>query len=468
MLIRKNTKTFKTIVEILTVCLDRPDRDKLIRLYITKAGESIQERINIEGIEGQSALFYEMTYQTILNNIKSSNHQLHISDDVPGIYFLRSASNKAWDETPFEFDEAIKKEFDSLSELPVVRKKEKAQKFVIPKATVKPARPAIKKEKAVVRKAAKVHEPGPKQPDFKLTHKIQFTDLEKVVFRQAGLNKQDVLSYYNKIAACLLPHLKDRFLWGRLHSEIVKPPIPMTASVVLRDDLEAQPGWLDMVVSKSKEKKQLVLCNDREHLLWYVEMGCIEFDPSHARLKQPESPDYLIITMDSPDSELTKVIDVALAAKEILTGLQLPSFVKTDGISGLHLYIPLDAKSKFKASKSAAEYICRLIRIKIPNLVTLEGSEDYVFGKVSLNYSINGEDNNIIAPYSLVAGQAATVAAPLHWEEVKDGLRMEDFNHETIFKRLKHAGDPFETLFKKKISADALLQTLENHYAFLF
>ena len=121
MLIRKNTKAFKTILEILTACRDRQDREQLIRVYITKVGDTVRERINVEGIEGGAGLFYEMNYQAIMGNLKSSNHQLHQSDEIPGVYFFRSSSNKTWDESPFEFGEGIINEFSSLPELPVTR-----------------------------------------------------------------------------------------------------------------------------------------------------------------------------------------------------------------------------------------------------------------------------------------------------------------------------------------------------------
>lgn len=96
MLIRKNTKAFKTIAEIILACQQRVDREKFIRLYITKAGHTVHDRISVEGIQGDAALFYEMNYQSVLNNLQSSNHQLHASDEIPGIYFFRSASNKTF------------------------------------------------------------------------------------------------------------------------------------------------------------------------------------------------------------------------------------------------------------------------------------------------------------------------------------------------------------------------------------
>ena len=135
MIIRKNTKAFKTILEIFTACRDRPDREQLIRLFITKAGDTVRERINVEGIQADPGLFYEMNYAAVLGNLKSSGHQLHQSDDVPGLYFFHSSSNKVWDETPFEFDEIIKKEFSFLPDLPTFRKKAKSSKRKSPKTT---------------------------------------------------------------------------------------------------------------------------------------------------------------------------------------------------------------------------------------------------------------------------------------------------------------------------------------------
>jgi len=466
MQIRKNTKAFKTILEIVTACHDRADRDKLIRVYITKAGHTIDDRINVAGIQGDSGLFYDMTYQTILTNLQSSNCQLHQSDELPGLYFFHSTIDKVWDETPFEFDDALKKEFASLPELPVFRKKEKVEKVVIPTSKVKSEPKAVKKEKVEPKKARMVVNRGPKQPDYKLKHQFEFTDLDKVIFRQPQLSKKDVLDYYNKISDYLLPYLKDRPQKVRLHSGRKHDNAQLTYDALEEESTDQIPKWVQ-TTKISKENEALLLCNDKDHLLFYVQMGGISFYPFHSRTKSIGNPDYLVIGMDT-DAEFTKVIDAALGAKEILTGLQLPSVVKTDGNSGLHIYIPLDAKSKFETSKAVAEYICKLIRIKLPNLVNVQGSDGHTYGKVTLDYSLNEEGASVIAPYSLVTGESPAVATPLLWDEVKEGLQLEDFNHETIFKRLKQEGDLFENLFKKKINAEELLERLEENYGFLF
>ncbi|HEY8510439.1 MAG TPA: hypothetical protein VIL31_00680, partial [Cyclobacteriaceae bacterium] len=211
MQIRKNTKAHKSILQVLEQCSSRPDREKLVRLYITRAGHTLQQRISIEAIQGEAELLYDMTYQTVLSNLKSPNHQLYVSDDTPGIYYFHS-SNKEWDETPFEFDDAVLKLFPSLPEPPATRKKEKAEKYVLPTApktkAVSPAKPAAKKK--ISEKKSSSAKKAEQQPNYRLKHKILFTNLDSITFRHPQISKRDVLDYYDKVADQLLPHLKDR------------------------------------------------------------------------------------------------------------------------------------------------------------------------------------------------------------------------------------------------------------------
>jgi len=466
MLIRRNTKAFKTILEIIEACHPRADREKFIRLYITKAGHTIEDRINIEGVEGNAGLLYDMNYEAVLSNLQSPNHQLQVSDEIRGIYFFHTTSNKAWDETPFEFDDAVKKEFANLPELPVTRKKEKAEKYTIPvakqhKAPLQPRQ----KVKTTARKESKAVEKEPRQPDFKLKRKIYFTDLEKVIIHQPKLTKRDVLAYYNHIAEYILPYLKDRPYSVNAYSGAARTTVINAEEFINRDE-DNKPEWLQTIDSK-KTKKEVFVCNDKEHLLWNVELGCLQFNASHANVKSPDSPDYIVIGIDSPEHQLTKAIDAAHAAYEILNGLDLPSFIKTDGKSGFHIYISLNTPNNFQTSSAIAEIIAKLIRLKIPDLTSLQGTDDHSYGKVTIDHLMNAENCKIIAPYSLVSGESAIIATPLRWEEVKEGLRSEDYTPETIFKRLRQEGDPFESMLRKKQNADALLKRLRENYSFL-
>lgn len=463
MQIRRNTKAFKAILEIVSTCQSRPDREQLIRLFITKAGSTIRDRISVDSIEGGADLFYDMGYQAVLNNLRSSNYQLHQSDDQPGIYFFHSTSNKTWDETPFEFDDAVKKEFASLPELPVTRKKEKMQKFAFPLPAVRKESTSRKQAKPSPKTTRKIVEKGPKQPNFKLKHEIDFTRPDSIVFRQGNITKKDVLEYYDKIAKYILPHLKDRPV-----VVLRRPDNAQSKELRVAADLgkkEATPGWIQTTPADNG-KDELLLCPDKEHLLFYVERGGLAFAAMNSRRKTIDVPDYILIGLDS-DAEFTKTIDVALATREILDGLKLPSFVKSDGDSGLHLYIPLDTDGDFATTQKVAAYLCKLIRVKSPDLVYMEGADDNAFRKVSLNYQINAKEERVIAPYSIAHDQP-NIAVPIRWEDVSANLKAERFSLAAIADKPEVAGDPFLFPFRRKVNADMLLKRLDEDYSFLF
>jgi bifunctional non-homologous end joining protein LigD len=457
MIIRKNTKAFKSIVEIITACDERTDRNKLIRLYITKAGHSIEDRISIEAIEEETDVFYNLTFASVLENLKSPDHQLHSSDDIPGLYFFHTTSNKVWDQNPFEFDDRVPKEFADVEELPSTRKRG---------TPIKPPVPAKQKGKAKKKEAVPARKSTPKQPAYKLRQKIEFTDLSKVIFKRSGLTKRDILDYYNDIADHILPYLKDRPQLIRLRSERGGLN-EYRAAEALTPDTGNLPTGIQATIAHGKTKQDVLLCNTKDHLLYYIERGAVDFNPQQIRLKSATYPDYSVIGIEAGGNTPDKVIDVARMAHHILTALNVPSFIKTDGLSGFQVYIPLDGKSDFDASLALAKNICQLVVLKFPDRIILREPGEYSLGKIILDYHLNEDQQTIIAPYALAA-DTATVATPLYWEEVTKGLSIEKLNYKTVLKRLKETGDPFDDLFKKKINAKEIAAYIEKHYAFLF
>jgi len=479
MIIRRNTKAYKTIAAIVAACETRADRHKLIRLYITKAGHTIQDRLPVEGIEGDTDVFYDLNFAAVLTHLHSTDHQLQQSDDEPGLYFFHSGSNKVWDENPFEFDEQVVKEFADLPELPVTRKREKPAKVAaLPKrAPVPPQKAGSKKHHADDSKT-KAHPAGPsskskpaekpvpveRQPRFKLAHPIRFTDIDKIVMREAKLTKEDVLDYYYKMADRILPYLKDRPQLVRLYNDRGMAKEYGDVRALQDEALVELPAW--MSTGSAGQHGEVVLCQHKEDLLFLIEQGAVNFFAGHARIKSAAMPDYAVIGLSAAEDAFDKVVEVALAAYTILTGLKLPSGVKTDGVSGLHVYIPLDGKHPYDAAQHLVAGICKLICLKVRDAAALASGDEPTYGKVVIDDEINDAAKTIIAPYALVP-DGGIVATPLQWDEVTKGLRTDKFNYENIFKRLKDVGDPFEQLFKKKVNGMDVAKRLEEHYGFL-
>ncbi|RYZ18251.1 MAG: hypothetical protein EOO10_26020, partial [Chitinophagaceae bacterium] len=63
-------------------------------------------------------------------------------------------------------------------------------------------------------------------------------------------------------------------------------------------------------------------------------------------------------------------------------------------------------------------------------------------------------------PYSVRPRPGATVSAPLHWEEVKKGLLIQQFTIATMADRLQQEGDLFTGVLGTGIELNEVLKKL--------
>ena len=173
-------------------------------------------------------------------------------------------------------------------------------------------------------------------------------------------------------------------------------------------------------------------------------LGCIEINSWFSRIESLENPDYLVIDLDPVDIEFDKVVETALAVKEVLDEAGAESYCKTSGATGIHVYVPLAAKYDYDTAREFAHIIAKLTNAKIPEITSLERSPSKRKKKVYLDYLQNRKGQTLAAPYSVRPRPRAPVATPLEWKEVKQGLNPVDFNMKNIFGRLEKKGDLFK------------------------
>ena len=88
-------------------------------------------------------------------------------------------------------------------------------------------------------------------------------------------------------------------------------------------------------------------------------LGCIEMNPWHSRAQSPHYPDWCVIDLDPGEISFEKVIETAQVVHNVLESLQVPSYPKTSGSTGIHIYIPLGAKYNYEQSKQSRISIFR-------------------------------------------------------------------------------------------------------------
>ena len=91
-------------------------------------------------------------------------------------------------------------------------------------------------------------------------------------------------------------------------------------------------------------------------------------NPWFSRAQSPDNPDYCVIDLDPDKHTFDQVIEAALEVKKVLDAIDVPSYPKTSGSTGMHIYIPLEAKYDYDQSQMFAKIVVQLVHKQIPGL----------------------------------------------------------------------------------------------------
>jgi len=279
-------------------------------------------------------------------------------------------------------------------------------------------------------------------------HELKFTNLSKIYWPEDKVSKRDMFNYYYQVAEYILPYLKDRpQSLNRFPGGIHGP------SFYQKDVKGKAPNWAETFPYENGEgeKKEYLVGTDEASLLWMASLGCIEMNPWFSRVQSPDYPDYCVIDLDPDKHTFDQVVEAALETKKVLDAINVPSYCKTSGSTGMHIYIPLNAKYTYEQSQMFAKIVVSLVHNQLPEYTSLERMVAARKGKMYLDFLQNRPGATIAGPYSLRPKIGATVSMPLHWDEVKPGLKMKDFNIFNAIDRLKVEGDLFKGVLGKGI-----------------
>ncbi|MDZ4758793.1 MAG: DNA ligase D [Bacteroidota bacterium] len=291
--------------------------------------------------------------------------------------------------------------------------------------------------------------------------KVKCTNITKVYWPEQGYTKGDLLNYYQTIYKYLLPYLKNR------PQSLNRHPNGITGHNFYQKDMEVKqlPDWIKTVKLYSKSNNSYInylLCNDAATLILMANMGCIEINPWHSTFMNVDEPDYMILDLDPGNISFVDVVDTALVIQEICTEIQIPSYCKTSGATGLHIYIPLGAKYNYAEVKIFAELLAVITHSRLPHTTSIERSVAKRPDKIYIDFLQNRKGQTIAAPYSIRPKNFATVSTPLLWKEVNHKLTPEKFTIKNTEKRLQKMGDLWQPVLKKGIILAKALKLIEK------
>lgn len=291
-------------------------------------------------------------------------------------------------------------------------------------------------------------------------HALTFNNLNKIYWPAEKFTKRDMLNYYYQVAPYILPYLIHR------PQSLNRYPNGINGKSFYQKDVTGTaPEWVrrEPYTTSEGEHKNFMVPENEAGLLWMANLGAIEMNPWNSTIHTPDHPDWCCLDLD-PDKGNTfeQVIETALAVKAVLDEFGVKGYPKTSGSTGIHIYIPLQARYTYDECQLFGKLIATRVNERLPEFTSIERFTRNRKGRIYVDYLQNRPKATLAAPYSLRPKPGATVSMPLHWDEVRKGLQLKDFNIRNSVQRIKAEGDIFKPVLGKGVNIQKVLRQLQK------
>jgi bifunctional non-homologous end joining protein LigD len=278
---------------------------------------------------------------------------------------------------------------------------------------------------------------------------VALTNLRKPFWPELGVTKGDLLEYYVTVAPVLLPHLKDRAMVMKRY-----PHGAHGDFFFMKRAPEPRPAWIETITVEHRSGTVInfPMIQDVAALLWVINLGCIDLNPWYSRCDDLDRPDFLHFDLDPVEgATFADVATAALAVKQSLDALDMPSFAKTTGSKGIHVYVPIVRGPRQKQVWEFAKALAYTLAGKQPKLLTVEYRvANRPRGRVLVDYNQNAWGKTLVSIYSVRPRARAPVSMPVTWRELMRGVAIDDFRIDNAAARIARKGDLWAPLLEER------------------
>jgi len=284
--------------------------------------------------------------------------------------------------------------------------------------------------------------------------RLTLSNLEKVLYPEAGFTKAQLIDYYVRIAPVLLPHLRGRPLTMKRYPDGVDGEL-----FYQKNCPDHRPQWLATArVWSEGNKKWMDYCMVEEvaALVWAANLADIELHTSLSLAKDILRPTMIIFDLDPGEpADIVHCCQAGIWIRDIFAHFGLQSFPKTSGSKGLQIYVPLNTPVTYDQTKPFAHEVARLLEAQHKDQIVSDMKKALRVGKVFVDWSQNDDHKTTVCVYSLRAKPRPTVSTPVAWKEVEQCWAKKDgkllvFESNEVLGRVKRMGDLYEPVLKLK------------------
>ena len=274
--------------------------------------------------------------------------------------------------------------------------------------------------------------------------RISLSNLDKVLYPEAGFTKAEVIDYYHRIAPVMVPHLAGRALTLRRWPNGVDQ-----SGFFEKRCPKHRPDWLPTAPGPGDRNGTIDYCQFDEPaaLVWAANMAAIELHAPMASACDIETPRAVVFDLDpGPPAAMGECASIALDIRDVLGAVGLEAWPKTSGSKGLQLYVPVNRPCGHDDAGRFALAVAQVLEKARPNDVVTVMTKSERHRKVFIDWSQNSRHKTTVAVYSLRARPQPTVSTPVAWAEVEaaaDGDEPLVFDAGAVLARVDAYGDLF-------------------------
>jgi bifunctional non-homologous end joining protein LigD len=281
---------------------------------------------------------------------------------------------------------------------------------------------------------------------------LELSNLDKVLYPQAGFTKGGLIDWYARIGEVLLPHLRGRPLTLKRYPNGVEGK-----HFYEKRCPSHRPDWVSTASVASERHGEVDYCvvEDLPTLVWLANLADIELHTSLSRAAAMERPTAMVFDLDpGAPADVLDCAQVGVWLRGMFEQLGLNCYPKTSGSKGMQLYVPLNSEVTYEQTKPFAKAVAETLERKFGDRVVSQMSKAKRPGKVLIDWSQNDIHKTTVCVYSLRAKERPTVSTPLEWDEVEAALAAGEaerlvFGHAAVLERVAAKGDLFAPLLSE-------------------
>lgn len=305
----------------------------------------------------------------------------------------------------------------------------------------KPAKGITREKAQHMTEATAKDDEDPVAASGKLPATMKITNGDRVIDKESGATKLDLIRYYALVGELMMEHLKGRPV------SLVRAPEGVGGELFFQKhaDVRKMPGLRQLDQALDPDHPPMLEVAKVEGILSSAQWNVVEIHTQNAFKGSYQKPNRMVFDLDPGQGvEWPAMQEAAQLMHAFLDELGLPAFLKTSGGKGLHVVVPIKGGHDWDTVKAFSQAIVRHMADTLPDRFAFKSGPKNRVGKIFIDYLRNGQGATTVAAWSARVRPGLGISVPLRWEELPGLKSSTQWTVANVHTRLDEGNAPWE------------------------